>query len=199
MIMKRWMLFLIAAVFAAMPALALAQGAVELPQTGQKQCYDASGAVIGCLTVGKTQDGAMQTGVSWPNPIFTDNLNGTVTDNLTGLIWLKDANCFGTKTWADALSDASSLANGACGLNDGSVAGIWNLPNIVELESLFHAGFNEELCSGSPCGTNAAWLNTQGFINGSAELLLVRHVQRPIYGLLSVARQYVGWRRERHR
>ena len=166
--MKRWMLFLIAAVFAAMPALALAQGAVELPQTGQKQCYDASGAVIGCLTVGKTQDGAMQTGVSWPNPIFTDNLNGTVTDNLTGLIWLKDANCFGTKTWADALSDASSLANGACGLNDGSVAGIWSLPNIVELESLFHAGFNEELCSGSPCGTNAAWLNTQGFINGSS-------------------------------
>ena len=34
-------------------------------------------------------------GVAWPNPRFTDNGNGTVTDNLTGLIWLKNANCFG--------------------------------------------------------------------------------------------------------
>ena len=25
---------------------------------------------------------------------FTDNGNDTVTDNTTGLIWLKDANCF---------------------------------------------------------------------------------------------------------
>jgi hypothetical protein len=33
------------------------------------------------------------TGVAWPNPRFTDNSDGTVTDNLTGLIWLKNANC----------------------------------------------------------------------------------------------------------
>ena len=36
-------------------------------------------------------DGDLQTGVAWPNPRFKDNLNGTITDNLTGLIWLKDA------------------------------------------------------------------------------------------------------------
>lgn len=38
-------------------------------------------------------DGALQKGVAWPNPRFTDNNNGTITDNLTGLIWLKNANC----------------------------------------------------------------------------------------------------------
>jgi hypothetical protein len=166
MVMKRWMFFMIAAVFAAMPALALAQGAVELPKTGQKQCYDAAGNnVIDCATQGQTQDGAVQAGVAWPVPRFTGNGDGTVTDNLTGLMWLKNANCFGAKTWAQALTDANDLAHGTCGLIDGSSAGDWRLPNIVELESLVHSGYNEEDCSGSPCGTNAAWLNTQGFEN----------------------------------
>ena len=44
-------------------------------------------------------DGDLQKGVAWPNPRFTDNANGTVTDNLTGLIWLKNANCFGRPVW----------------------------------------------------------------------------------------------------
>ena len=42
-------------------------------------------------------DGDLQRGVAWPDPRFTDNGDGTVTDNLTGLIWLKNANCFGTR------------------------------------------------------------------------------------------------------
>ena len=32
---------------------------------------------------------------SSPATRFTDNRNGTVTDRLTGLIWLKHTNCFG--------------------------------------------------------------------------------------------------------
>ena len=75
-------------------------------------------------------------GVAWPNPRFTDNGNGTVTDNLTGLIWLKNANCFGAKDWAMALSDANTLNNGECGLTDGSVEGDWRLPNVREMQSL---------------------------------------------------------------
>jgi len=54
-----------------------------------------------------TEAGRM--GVSWPSPRFTDNGNGTVTDNLTGLIWLKHASCYGKRTWADASSDANAL------------------------------------------------------------------------------------------
>ena len=46
----------------------------------------------------------------------------------TGLILLANANCFGTKTWDAAMSAAAGLANGACGLSDGSSAGDWHLP-----------------------------------------------------------------------
>jgi Protein of unknown function (DUF1566) len=56
--------------------------------------------------------------------------------NLTGLTWLKNANCFGQRTWSQALTDANGLASGACGLTDGSAAGAWRLPNARELQSL---------------------------------------------------------------
>ena len=80
-------------------------------------------------------------GIDWPVPRFTDNSDGTVTDNLTGLIWLKQANCFGARPWTQALSDVNGLENGMCGLADNSIAGDWRLPNIRELESLTHYGF----------------------------------------------------------
>ena len=41
-------------------------------------------------------DGALQAGRVWPAPRFQDNEDGTVTDNLTGLMWLQDANCAAT-------------------------------------------------------------------------------------------------------
>jgi hypothetical protein len=81
-------------------------------------------------------DGEYQKGVARPNPRFTDNNNGTVTDHLTGLRWLKNANCYGPRTWAQALGDCNGLNSGECGLTDGSVEGDWRLPNLFELESL---------------------------------------------------------------
>ena len=74
------------------------------------------------------------------SPRFTDNGDGTVTDNLMGLIWLKDADCFGFRNWPNALSDSNTLASGSCGLSDGSVAGDWRLPNFRELHSLIDYG-----------------------------------------------------------
>ena len=132
---------------------------VNLPKTGQTTCYDAAGAVVACAGTG--QDGDLQKGVAWPSPRFTDNGNGTVKDNLTGLIWLKDADCFSTRTWAQALSDANSLANGSCGLTDGSSAGNWRLPNRKELRSLIN--YSQ--------ANSAAWLNlpAQGFSNVQAD------------------------------
>jgi hypothetical protein len=64
---------------------------IQLPATGQSLCYDAVGTVTTCTGTG--QDGDQPRGAVWPTPRFTDNANGTVTDNLTGLIWLKDADC----------------------------------------------------------------------------------------------------------
>ncbi|MHB8708524.1 MAG: Lcl C-terminal domain-containing protein [Desulfuromonadales bacterium] len=124
-----------------------------VPQSGMEQvpCYDAAGVEIPCAGTG--QDGEQQMGIPWPAPRFTDNGNGTITDNLTGLIWLKNANCFGGKIWTGALSSANTLASGTCGLTDGSVAGDWRLPNKKELESLINRR------QANP----AVWLNLSGF------------------------------------
>jgi hypothetical protein len=89
------------------------------------------------VSVAPGDDGALRKGVPWPNPRFTDNNNGTVTDKLTGLIWLKNANCLqDIRGWQEVLQFANSLASGACGLSDGSRSGDWRVPNRNELASL---------------------------------------------------------------
>jgi probable HAF family extracellular repeat protein len=102
--------------------------AVGIPRTGQTISYYPG------------DDGALQMGVPWPDPRFIDNGDGTVRDELTGLIWLENANCFGPRRWVDALTDCNNLASGECGLSDGSSAGDWHLPSIRELESLIDYG-----------------------------------------------------------
>lgn len=139
------------AIFGVTGRLVDASNATRVPKTGQEDCWNAGGGFIGCPGTG--QDGEDELGVlpkvtpssgvdgsyrvyGWTGIRFTDNLDGTVTDNLTGLIWLKDANCGGAKVWADALSYCNGLENGDCGLSDGSGAGDWRLPNINEMHSL---------------------------------------------------------------
>jgi hypothetical protein len=110
-----------------------------VPKTGQKATY------------GERDDGKLRKGVAWPKPRFMDNGNGTVTDNLTGLIWLQNASCDrfwaadaigqNSRDWNDALVAANRLGNGYCGLTDGSRVSDWRLPNIKELRSLIHNGF----------------------------------------------------------
>ncbi len=73
-----------------------------------------------------------------PNGIgrLTDNGNGTVTDNCTKLVWLKNANCFGMKTWSQA-NGMTNLMNmlPRC-LPSGTNATDWHLPTVKELASL---------------------------------------------------------------
>jgi hypothetical protein len=53
-------------------------------------------------------EGGLQKGVSWPSPRFTDNGDGTVTDNLTELIWLQNANRPNSaQSWANVVSFAT--------------------------------------------------------------------------------------------
>ena len=111
-----------------------------VPKAGQTGCWDTDGIPIDCAGTG--QDGEYQKCVS-VDPRFTDNGDGTVKDNLTGLIWSKDANCFGLLTWVQALDAANTLTSGSCGLTDGSVVGNWRLPNIKELQSLLDYGQSE--------------------------------------------------------
>ena len=109
---------------------------------GAFECSDAPLPKTGQLNTSVTcDDGDLRKGVPWPEPRFTDNGNGTVTDNLTGLVWLKNADRFGTQTWENAITFCNNLANGGT-LTDGSIAGNWRLPNIAELKSLRNLNYS---------------------------------------------------------
>lgn len=92
-----------------------------LPKTGQTVEYQSG------------DDGTYQKGYPRQGPRYTDNGDGTITDNASGLMWAKDGNgagCFygGTLTWAAAITYAEGLD--FAGHTD------WRLPNAKELGSI---------------------------------------------------------------
>ncbi len=138
-------------------------GVVYLPKTGQN------------YTFGAGDDGNLQKGISWPVPRFTNPdgstpvINGTVVDQLTGRMWLKDANCINTAyvtfdddntagdgqvTWQHALDFVAGINSGAYP-NCGAGYTDWRLPNVNELKSLINWGQADP----------GYWLVTHGFSN----------------------------------
>jgi len=111
----------------------------RLLQTGQAECDQGSGTLETCPGSPPGQDGAVRAGVPFS---YTDNGDGTITDNVTGLMWEKlsdDGSIHdfdNTYTWYAAFNDKIAALNAAnfAGHND------WRLPNRRELESLVHAG-----------------------------------------------------------
>ncbi|MDD5071144.1 MAG: DUF1566 domain-containing protein [Patescibacteria group bacterium] len=105
-------------------------GIKTLPDTGQTSSYTA--------TYGEDNDYTSANSPSTCNPSFTDNGNGTITDNCTGLMWKKctepdtsTTNCAGyvnNVNWENALSQCQNLIFG--GYNN------WRLPNVKELMSI---------------------------------------------------------------
>jgi hypothetical protein len=88
-----------------------------LPRTGQTNSYMTG------------DDGALERGVAWPDPRFTVQADtNCVLDNLTGLVWARNANLPGQLSWSNAVAFCSGLDYG------GSTE--WRLPNVNELESL---------------------------------------------------------------
>lgn len=105
-------------------------GSAAVAKTGQTATY-ATG-----------DDGDLEKGVAWPNPRFTANTGGetgTVTDNLTGLMWAQNANAGGTKTWSAALTYCNDLSLGT--YTD------WRLPNVKELLSLIDWAYSDPALS----------------------------------------------------
>ena len=135
------------------PSLA---GEVSLPRTGQTTSY-APG-----------DDGAIQAGLVWPSPRFKDNGDGTLTDNLTGLMWMKDADSLTSsgyvsgyappvlQSWKQSFDFVDQLNSGALSNITGYTAHYtdWRVPNVNEMESFLKAD--------SPQYT---WLNQAGFVN----------------------------------
>jgi len=93
---------------------------------------------------------------------YVDCGNGTVTDNLTGLTWTKNASCWGQTffTWDRASIEVLNLADGFCGLSDKSSPGEWRLPTKKEWETMVAAA--KAIGSCDPTLTNDAGTNCYG-------------------------------------
>jgi hypothetical protein len=115
------------------PVRSVGGGTVSLARTGQTTSY-ASG-----------DDGDLEAGSAWPGTRFVDNADGTITDNLTGLMW-EESPSTGTYTWAQASALPSGCTTG--GHAD------WRLPNVNELESLLNAEQSDSV----------GYLNGLGFV-----------------------------------
>lgn len=106
---------------------------------------------------------------------FIDCGNGTIHDTATGLLWLKNANCFicshalcdasdGQRDWFDANSYAAQLGAPQCGLSDHSQPGDWRLPSRDEWDTVFDAECAEPRLVGKADGCFAdpggAWADS---------------------------------------
>ena len=109
-------------------------------------------AMFVCAVAARAGDGlvALQTAdPSCPDDsgnVYVDCGNGTVTDNRTGLVWLKNADCFGELDWFGAMALIAGLGDldcsvsegeGCdCGLSDGSSPGEWRLPSRKQWQAM---------------------------------------------------------------
>ena len=124
----------------------------KLPDTGQTQSYTN--------TFGEDSDYSINP------PSYTDNGDGTITDNVTGLMWQKEDDDI-TRTWDNA--------NSYC--NDITIAGYsnWRLPSKKELISVLDCGtYSPSIDTTYFTGTNASnyWSFTTGANSSSLAWLV---------------------------
>jgi len=130
--------------------------------TGQTVCYDDSGA-IACPTEGEAFYGqdAQYTGNT---PSYTDNGDGTITDNVTGLIWQQSPDTDGDGD-IDAADKLSYEAAGTYCENL-SLAGYddWQLPTIKQAYSLIDfSGFDPSGYEGTDPSGLVPFIDTDYF------------------------------------
>ncbi|MFA7009166.1 MAG: DUF1566 domain-containing protein [Elusimicrobiales bacterium] len=114
-------------------------GVYRLPDTSTRPVYHS----------GTGDDSYYQPVIS--SPSYTNNGDGTTTDNVTGLMWARGASGI-SYTWANALYSCTTTMNsgsGYAGYKD------WRLPNIQELISIVDYGLATE-----PCVNGAAFPGT---------------------------------------
>jgi len=119
-------------------------GGVALPDgclsvTGSTECSNDAGDLIPCA--GTTQDGELQAGDPFS---FTDNGDGTITDENTGLMWEKKSDDSGIHDVDTSYNWGNAFLMHIFSLNFSSFAGYndWRLPNIRELSSISGFGAN---------------------------------------------------------
>jgi hypothetical protein len=152
-------------IMAKAPAVDDTDGAIKAEVANGKKYWslrtDGSGGSSWGLETGQLYGGCTCSG-TLNGTRWCDNGDGTVTDLLgyngkgQCLVWLQNANCIGTKKWAndstwdDAQTASGILQDGDCGLSDGSVNGDWRLPTKSELVAITDASGTEYVRSGTP-------------------------------------------------
>ena len=109
----------------------------SLPDTGQSSCFDNAGSRIGCPAAG--DDAYGQDAQYQGNALsYTDNGDGTVSDNVTGLMWQQTIDSNGDG--AIAADDKFSYDNAVSYCDALTLAGYddWWLPDIKQAYSLIH-------------------------------------------------------------
>jgi hypothetical protein len=101
--------------------------AFPVVDTGQTSCYDSDGAEMNCPTAGEAFYGQDAQTAEGATMSYTDNGDGTVTDEVTGLTWQQVPSA-DDMTWQEAIDYANALELG--GYDD------WRVPTAKELYSI---------------------------------------------------------------
>ncbi len=127
----------------------------QFPATGQTTCWNSAGTVIPCAGTG--QDGDIRAGAVLS---YTDNGDGTITDNNTGLMWEKKSDDGSIHdqdtlyTWDDAFAIHIAGLNAAAGFAGHTD---WQVPNVKELQSIMnYENFNPAVSPAFNTGCVAA-------------------------------------------
>ncbi len=151
----------------------------------------------GCVNSRETgDDGHYQLGVAWPIPRFTagtSTSSNCVTDNLTGLTWLRNPsatlrNCSDSIAYCEGLTGTG----GRGGYTD------WRLPNVREMQSLFdYENRAPALPTGHPFlgvpATNDFWTGTLAFNGGGAILFFFASMDRGTTAVLAPSNTLCAW------
>ncbi len=141
--------------------------------TGQVNSYNNTG-IINLPTVGQSFYGqnANHPGIA---PSYTDNGNGTISDNVTGLMWEKttDKNGDGVINYYDKSFYTVALANAASCTTGGYSD--WRLPTIKEQYSLIMYYGAEANPNATTQGTAVPYINTDYFNFGYGDINSSQH------------------------
>jgi hypothetical protein len=127
---------------------------ITIAVAGESETKTYTIEVYRAIPVFKTGQTSTDAGISWPSPRFTDNGDGTVTDKMTKLMWVKNANAIktlypefdtqfdfsghgdGRVTWAKALEFIGKINDGTYNCGATTAYTDWRMPNVREMRTL---------------------------------------------------------------